>query len=463
MRLLKHDLTSCLFYLLAFTLGVCACGADDTHNSGNQQSATGIYQSVLIFPADIPRKESTAKALTGIDCETAQISTLEFSFTVNDSPHGPYSYACRDRKAHIKGIPVGTDVRVDVYAYDDNHAAVLYGFEMTDIHAGRVTEGGEIEMKPVKDDDGDGFGAKEDCDDTNADINPDASEIPDNNIDENCDGQTEVSAVTIDDLNMEFVRIPAGEFDMGSSSQEPGRYDNENLHKVRITHTFYLMTTEVTQDQWRTVVNTAADTALAPNPSYFADCGDDCPVERVTWNEVQQFIQALEARYPGAYEFRLPTEAEWEYAAKTENNETSSNDPITVTDCGLDPVLDPIGWYCGNSDVDYEGCSDYSDSGGPACAGTHPVAGRNPNARGLFDMHGNVSEWCQDYYEDIYSYTTEPVIDPQGPADGNVRVYRGGSFYSVAVNCRSAYRGRGTQDLRYLGTGFRLVCSPLDN
>jgi formylglycine-generating enzyme required for sulfatase activity len=463
MCLFKPKSTPCLYYLLAFTLGIYACGTNEPHDFKSNKNITGTYQPLLIFPADIPREESTAQALTGIDCEAAQISTLEFSFTVKDSPYGPYRYACSEHQAYIKEIPAGNGVRVDVYAYDDNHAALLYGFEMTDIHAGQVTEGGEIEMKPVEDNDGDGFGAKEDCDDTNADINPDAPEIPDNNVDENCDGQTDVSVVAIDELNMEFVRIPAGEFDMGSSLQEEGRYDNENLHEVRLTQTFYLMTTEVTQGQWRTVVDAASNAALSPNPSYFADCGDGCPVERVTWNDVQQFIQALETRYHGIYEFRLPTEAEWEYAAKAGSDEASSNDPITIADCGLDPALDPIGWYCGNSGVNYEGCSDYSDSGGPACAGTHPVAGKNPNVWGLFDMHGNVSEWCQDYYEDTYTYTTQPVIDPQGPAEGDVRVYRGGSFYSVAVNCRLAYRGRGTPDLRYLGTGFRLVCSPLSN
>ena len=459
----KLKFTSNLFYLIAFTLTICACGANGTPDSVNKISTTGTYQPTLIFPPEIPREDSTAQALTGINCDAAQISTLEFSFDVSGSLNGPHKFACQDHQAYIQDIPAGTGVKVDVYAYDSKHAAVLYGSETTDIHADQVTEGGEIEMKPVEDNDGDGFGAKEDCDDTNADVNPDAEEIPDNNIDENCDGQTDVSSFTIDDMEMKFVRIPAGEFDMGSPPKEQGRYDNENLHRVRLTHTFYLMTTEVTQGQWRMVVNAAAGTHLSADPSYFTNCGDNCPVERVTWNEAQQFIQVLNNRYQGTYEFNLPTEAQWEYAAKAESDGSPPNDPITVIGCEIDPVLDPIGWYCGNSDVNYEGCSDYSDSGGPACAGTHPVAERNANALGLYDMHGNVAEWCHDYYEDNYSYTTEPVIDPQGPGGGTDRVRRGGSFYSEAVSCRPAYRGTGTPDLRYLGTGFRLVCSLLDN
>jgi hypothetical protein len=150
MRWSISKLSPYLFYVLTLTFDICACGTNNTHDFERKQSTTGTYQPVLVFPSDIPREEATAQAITGIDCEAAPISTIEFTFS--NSSHGPYVYACEDHEAHIKGIPAGKDIRVDVYAYDDNHAAVLYGFEITDIHTDQVTEGGEIEMKSVDDD-----------------------------------------------------------------------------------------------------------------------------------------------------------------------------------------------------------------------------------------------------------------------------------------------------------------------
>jgi formylglycine-generating enzyme required for sulfatase activity len=440
-----------LFCVLTLTFGICACGTDNTHDSESRQSTTGTYQAALIFPGDIFREASTAQAVTGIDCEAVQISTIEFTFS--NSSHGPYVYACEDHEAHIKEIPAGTDIRVDVYAYDENHASVLYGFEITDIHAGQVTEGGEIEMKPVDenqpdndndnqtDADGDGFSADEDCDDTDAYINPDAEEIPDNNIDENCDGQTEVSAFTIADFNMEFVRIPDGEFNMGSPLLEAGRRDDENLHRVRLTHSFYLQTTEVTQVQWRAVVNAATGTTLNLNPSYFTHCGDDCPVENVSWEDVQIFIDVLNTMYENAYEFHLPTEAQWEYAARAGSDTAFANGNIsTASGCNYDRNLDVMGWYCYNAD----------DS-------THEVAQKPPNGFGLYDMHGNVWEWCQDYYG---VYPEGPSTDYEGPSSGSERTFRGGSWINGPNGCRSARRvGHEPNNYRRHYVGFRLVCS----
>jgi formylglycine-generating enzyme required for sulfatase activity len=471
----RLNIAQYLFYLLVFILSICACGTDDTQNLENKIKTTGTYQATLIFPDDVPYKESIADALTGFDCDENHISTIEFTFMVNDSLHGPFKFVCQDHQAYIRGIPVGTDIRVDVYAYNENHAAVLYGFETTNIHAGQITEGGNIEMKPadenqpnqdddsqVRDEDGDGFSPPEDCDDTNADINPDAMEIPNNTIDENCDGQFSgtSSIFTIGDgLDMAFINIFAGGFYMGSPVEETGHRDDETLHRVRLTQDFSLQTTEVTQGQWRMVVNRAVNNGLDPNPSYFTHCGDDCPVESVSWYDVQLFIQTLNEMYQGRYEFRLPTEAEWEYAARAGSYLAFTNGPITITDCGFDSVLDAVGWYCGNSDVNYDGCYDASRYEGPVCAGPHPIAEKNDNAFGLNDMHGNVSEWCQDWYEGTYSYTTEPVVDPQGPSDGTERVYRGGSWSNAATFCRSASRMVGSPTYRSRAVGFRLVCT----
>ena len=465
MHLFKSNLTFYLFHFLAFFLVICACGVDEAHKDENKMAVIGSYHPTLIFPADISREESTNNAITGINCQKDQISFIEFTFIVNGNTHGPFVFVCQDHEAYIEGIPAGTGIRVDVYACDENHSKILYGFETTTIHAGQVTEGGEIEMKPVdenqQDEDGDGFTPPNDCDDTNADINPDATEIPDNNVDENCDGQVESPlSFILDYLNMQFVRIPAGEFDMGSPEDELGRSDYENLHRVRLTQSFYLQTTEVTQGQWRMVVNTADDTTLDPDPSFFTHCGDGCPVERVSWSDIQLFIDALNTRYENSYEFFLPTEAQWEYAARGESNDAFANGSITVTDCGVDPVLYAIGWYCGNSDADYMGCREL-DNG--RCIGPHPVGEKSPNALGLFDMHGNVMEWCQDYY-DRYPNTTEPVlIDPSGPSHGTMRVNRGGSWYTPAAYCRSAHRNASLVDEQYTNIGFRLVCSPISN
>jgi formylglycine-generating enzyme required for sulfatase activity len=425
MYLSKSNFRLYLFYFLAFISSLLACGTDET-DFENKRRTTGAYHPTLTFPNGTPHNESSTNVLTGFECDRSHISTIEFTFIGNNSSHGPSKFPCQDHQAYIEDIPAGTEIRVDVYAYDENNVKALYGFEITDIYAGQVTEGGEIDMQPVED--------------------------------------NQPPSFTLDELGMEFVRIPAGEFDMGSPLVEQGHRDDENLHRVRLTQPFYLQTTEVTQIQWRVVVNSTANTTLDPRTSYFDNCGDNCPVEAVSWNEVQLFIQALNERYQGEYEFRLPTEAQWEYAARAGSDEATFNGPITVTDCGLDPVLDPIGWYCGNSDVNYDGCEDLSDRDGPTCAGPHPVAEKLPNSWGLYDMHGNITEWCSDWYERAYSYTTEPVIDPQGPGNGTNRVCRGGDFHLDAGLCRSASRiWYANPTIAHASIGFRLVCSPLAN
>jgi len=123
-----------------------------------------------------------------------------------------------------------------------------------------------------------------------------------------------------------------------------------------------MQTTEVTQGQWRAV--------MGSNPAYFQNCGDDCPVEQVSWDDIQTFIAVLNTRGEGIY--RLPTEAEWEYAARAGSTAALANGGTTVTDCSYDQNLDAMGWYCGN-----------------AASKTHPVAQKQPNAWGLYDMHGN--------------------------------------------------------------------------
>ena len=171
------------------------------------------------------------------------------------------------------------------------------------------------------------------------------------------------------------------------------------------------------------------------NPASLQNCGPDCPVEQVSWDECQEFIKRLNALDEGTY--RLPTEAEWEYAARAESNTAFALGDITSLFCDHDPILDELGWYCGNSERH-----------------PHPVAQKSPNACGLYDVHGNVCEWCQDWYGE---YPTGPDTDPAGPRSGSKRVIRGGSWFSSAKTCRSAARFSWAPKEKAPFIGFRLV------
>jgi formylglycine-generating enzyme required for sulfatase activity/beta-lactamase regulating signal transducer with metallopeptidase domain len=229
-------------------------------------------------------------------------------------------------------------------------------------------------------------------------------------------------------VKMEMVLIPAGEFMMGSPDSDTGDLDkgdrsyrvmgNEKpQHRVRITKPFYLGKYEVTQEQWEAV--------MGSNPSYHK--GPKKPVEKVSWDDCQQFLSKLNAKLGDhGGKFRLPTEAQWEYACRAGS---------TTRFCFGDEQsgLGQYAWYNGNS----------QDRNSGYC-GPYPVGGKKPNAWGLHDMHGNVSEWCADYLELNYQvgrqyYATSPTDDPTGAATGS-RVSRGGACAGDAGNCRSARR-----------------------
>ena len=219
----------------------------------------------------------------------------------------------------------------------------------------------------------------------------------------------------------QFVLVQAGSFQMGSTN---GGSDEQPVHTVNITKPFYLQKTEVTQAQWEAV--------MGSNPSSFSGCGDTCPVERVSFVMAQSFIQALNDAYPGK-NFRLPTEAEWEYAARAG----------TTGDYGGTGDLDEMGWYLDNSG-----------------SKTQFVGLKQPNAWGLYDMHGNVCEWVADWYQPDY-YATSPTDDPTGPVGGSQRVLRSGSVNRSASDARSANRFSAvpTQPGFTIYYGLRLVRS----
>jgi formylglycine-generating enzyme required for sulfatase activity len=249
-------------------------------------------------------------------------------------------------------------------------------------------------------------------------------------------------------LGMEFVYIEPGTFWIGSPSGESGRGSDERQHRVTLTEGFYIQTTEVTQGQWRSI--------MGNNPSKFKNCGDDCPVEMVSWKDVQGFIEKLNSKEETT-RYRLPTEAEWEYSARAGNMTAFANGGILELKCEYNANLDAMGWYCGNSGVSYSGCYDTSNWGGQKCAGTHPVGQKKHNYWGLYDMHGNVWEWCQDWKGD---YPSGPVTNPTGPSSGSDRVNRGGCWSGGAKFCRSANRDGDSPGYRGNNLGFRLALSP---
>jgi formylglycine-generating enzyme required for sulfatase activity len=229
-------------------------------------------------------------------------------------------------------------------------------------------------------------------------------------------------------LGMPFVFVPAGSFQMGSARREPGDPADETPTAIRITRGFFLQTTEVTQGQWEAVMHN--------NPSFFSECGKTCPVERVSWDECIEFIGRLNA-LEGTDSYRLPTEAEWEYACKLETEPDTIRGTLADTACFKDPYLDKRGWYCSNA-------------GGT----THPVGEKEPNTLGIYDMHGNVYEWCHDWYG---PYPEGPAVDYTGPAQGEAKIMRGGAYCYLSGHCRTAHRRRHSPNFRNKYLGFRLA------
>ncbi|MHC4662850.1 MAG: SUMF1/EgtB/PvdO family nonheme iron enzyme [Planctomycetota bacterium] len=233
-------------------------------------------------------------------------------------------------------------------------------------------------------------------------------------------------------VGMKFVLVPAGRFNMGSPGTEAGRGTDENAHSVKITAAFYMQAAEVTQAQWKAV--------MGENPS--ESQGDDLPVENVSWHDAQTFIRKLSEKE--GKDYRLPTEAEWEYACRA-----SSSSPFY------------FGEAVTTDQVNYNGEKPY----GPAGQGDNrekptPAGSLGKNKWGLSDMHGNVWEWCADWYEKDY-YKNSPAEDPQGPGGGKFRVARGGSFFTGGRECRSAKRRFCVPKHKTRDIGFR-VCLPIN-
>jgi len=231
-------------------------------------------------------------------------------------------------------------------------------------------------------------------------------------------------------VKLEMVLIPAGEFSMGSPNSDKDAVRNEQpQHRVRITKSFYLGKFVVTQDQWKAV--------LGGNPSY--NKGPKNPVEAVSWEDCQLFLRVLNAKAATrSRRFILPSEAQWEYACRGG----------TTTKYSFGEDEKRLGEYA----WDRQNC------GGK----THPVGEKKPNAWGLFDMQGNVWQWCQDRYDEGY-YAVSPKDDPTGPNNGARRVTRGSSWYGCgAFAARSACRGGFVTEQPDNFVGFRVAFVPAD-
>jgi formylglycine-generating enzyme required for sulfatase activity len=310
------------------------------------------------------------------------------------------------------------------------------------------------------------------------------------------DGTLTFTGVYIEDVPVGFVSIPAGTFTMGSPEDEPGRdpfgNGDETQHQVTLTHGIYVQTTEVTNQQYMELAQWAYDHGYATATSvslcdnldgstqelldldgyceisfaggtFTVDAGKaGHPVLDVTWYGSVAYCDwlSLQQGLPRAYNhatwqcnggnpytaagYRLPTEAEWEYACRAGSTTAFANGPITQPgyDCiPIDPSLDLMGWYCGNS--------------GWPDGWTHPLAQKLPNVWGLYDMHGNLWEWCNDWLGGYGGAVTDPV----GPGAGSSRVIRGGGWDIFAQYCRSAYRYYNYPDYAYYNIGFRSVRS----
>ncbi len=226
--------------------------------------------------------------------------------------------------------------------------------------------------------------------------------------------------------SIEFVWIPPGSFMMGSPSGEKGQRRNEKQHRITISKGFWLGKYEVTKSQWKSVMGTE----LWKGRKHILD-DSDSPAVYVSWNDAQSFIRKLGGGY------RLPTEAEWEYACRA-GTTTAYSFGESESD------LDEYAWYYDNADSKGE---DYA----------HVVGQKKPNTWGLYDIHGNVFEWCSGWFDE---YPSDSAKDPEGPSTGAYKLLRGGSWTNFGYDCRSAYRFNRPVDFRDAYNGFRVVRTP---
>jgi formylglycine-generating enzyme required for sulfatase activity len=231
--------------------------------------------------------------------------------------------------------------------------------------------------------------------------------------------QAQPGEIVENSIGMKLAFIPAGIFTMGSPADERMRQDEERQREVKISRPFRISATEVTQQQWQAIMELDRS----------ANQGDTLPVENISWREAVEFCRKLSEKEGKRY--RLPTEAEWEYACRA--GTTGAFSP--------DADLEEIAWFDDNSDGQ-----------------SHPVGLKRPNSWGLHDMHGNVAEWCSDTYGPYEG--DGQVVDPEGPEQGRGRVVRGGSWRGFPPSLRCAARSSAPESYQLPYIGFRVVMEP---
>jgi formylglycine-generating enzyme required for sulfatase activity len=344
------------------------------------------------------------------------VSRVEYVISASDidTLRGDLTIGADDvARGTVTGVKAGTDRLVTLNAYNAAGEKTYTGSSITEVVAGETVTV-RIVLRSLVSTEGD--------------------------IDIEGTFGTEATFTLPGGATMEMVWIPAGTFTMGTTEEEidalnteyttPWYSDEGPQHEVTITEGFYIGKYELTQEQWTSVMGTrpwSGDRNVVENPNH--------PAVFISWEDVQVFIAALNES-EGSAVYRLPTEAEWEYACRagTTTRWSFGDDESQLVE---------YAWYKANA----------CDVG--ECYG-HEVGMKRPNPWGLYDMHGNVYEWCQDWYGETY-YSASPSIDPAGPSSGSTRVVRGGYFGLVELNVRSALRGDRTPDNRLPDFGVRLV------
>ena len=466
------------FFLLSFT----GCG-----NESDQAETGSVNLKITITNPDTPTKALINCNTTGVSIITATIQNFSGNELVSGGP-----WQCSAGRGTLPGVPVGNNYTVIVNARSEAGTLIYrgttqgisvsggsntpVGVDLLSVDSGNDSDndgvmdaGDNCPNTPSnetadangcsssqKDTDGDGIiDVNDDCPNTQTGEAVDASGCSDSQKDTDGDGIVDVnddcpntqtgeavnangcSDSQVFDPNdnisntrgMVFNKIPSGTFTMGSPTSEPGRNPSEIQHEVTITNAYYMQTTEVTQGQWESVMGTTswAGSGVQVDPNN--------PAVNVSWDDIQIFITTINNLNDGTY--RLPTEAEWEYAARG----GSSTAYHYGDDAGL---LGDYAWYYDNANYIGESYA-------------HGVGVKTANHYGLHDMHGNVWEWVEDRYD---VFTSEDVTDPVGPSTGSSRVLRGSSWESEARYCRSAMRSGNSPGYRIYTNGFRLSRTP---
>lgn len=381
--------------MLLACIGLGACADDD----GGDDGTTGAISFNMEWPEDLDDRPQTL--MSAVDCNALGIATI-----VCNAYNGAESAAnllkgatwqCAAHAGTLTGVPAGSDRRVVVTARDGSGKSIYKGERAgLTVTAGQTVPAGTVTMTAISED--------------------------------GPFGPTYTNT-----MGMDFVWISSGTFMMGSPTTESDSQSDETQHQVTLTRGYYMQTTEVTQGQYEAV--------MGANPSYFDTCGDDCPVEGVSWDDAQAFINELNRR-EGANNYSLPTEAQWEYACRA-----GTTTPVAFGNC------------LSTGQANYDGtCPLVGCSAGIFRGKTMATASLGKNAWGLYDMHGNVFEWCADWYG---TYPSSSLTDPEGPTSGSERVFRGGSWSNYALYSRSACRGATVPEGHDNRFGFRLVLLPV--